>query len=634
MQAIRMEGSVPARVGLLLALLSQATACDREPAPHGPFDHLLDPVEGRFLQVSSYDTSGGNLDRFEIAAGDSLVLLDRAGPAVIRRIWLTVSSRDPHYLRRIALKMYWDGEIEPSVSAPLGDFFGNGFEKRHYAALPMGVSSGGFYIYLPMPFRERARIVAENGTGRNIDAFYFNIDVLEVQDAPRELPTFHAWWHRDARTAGRAPHLILDAVGRGRFVGLVLNAQSHDGRLWFLEGDEIYHVDGEWRGQGTGTEDYFNSGWYFDAGEFSAPYHGLILKDEEHARIAAYRWHVPDPIPFHDSIRVELEHGHANEAVADYSTVAYWYQVEPHVPLPPLPPPDSRRVLSVAIPPGAIPAESLAVEARDEGLVLSAPVPRSDRYEVLIFPADRPDGGIRRYRVGATEWRRPSLVATDSIAPAPLILDTVSAADRVTVQIAGPELGSARDCAVCPCRDLCPAALWPRPLRRWAVEWSIVGPFANTQRLGTEQSLAIDSVYPPELDPDLSATYTAMNGHRVGWERAGADPDGRVRLNARFDPNDWVAAYAQSFLYSPSERETTLLLGADDAHALWVNGERVSERQGRHIALADDVAVPVQLRAGWNRVLLKVADLDGGWAFMLRAADPVGDLRWSGRPSP
>lgn len=97
-------------------------------------------------------------------------------------------------------------------------------------------------------------------------------------------------------------------------------------------------------------------------------------------------------------------------------------------------------------------------------------------------------------------------------------------------------------------------------------------------------------------------------------------------------PNDWVAAYAQAFLYSPDERDAILLVGADDAYVLWVNGERLSERTGRHISVPDDLEVPVRLRAGWNRVLLKVADLDGGWAFMVRAADPTGELRWSARP--
>ena len=95
-------------------------------------------------------------------------------------------SRDPHYLRRISLKMYWDDEQAPSVQAPLGDFFGNGFDKSHYAALPAGVSSGGFYFYLPMPFRKSARIVVENGTGMSIDAFYYNIGITRNDRLPNK----------------------------------------------------------------------------------------------------------------------------------------------------------------------------------------------------------------------------------------------------------------------------------------------------------------------------------------------------------------------------------------------------------------------------------------------------------------
>jgi hypothetical protein len=120
------------RIGALptLVLTAALPACGGEPDPAAGFlDHLYQDPLGEFAQVSSYDTTGGNRDRLEIAAGNSAVLLDIEGPGVIQRIWITVSSSDPHYLRRIALKMYWDGEPEPSVAVPLGDFFGNGFDK-------------------------------------------------------------------------------------------------------------------------------------------------------------------------------------------------------------------------------------------------------------------------------------------------------------------------------------------------------------------------------------------------------------------------------------------------------------------------------------------------------------------------
>jgi hypothetical protein len=160
----------------------------------------------------------------------------------------------------------------------------------------------------------------------------------------------------------------------------------------------------------------------------------------------------------------------------------------------------------------------------------------------------------------------------------------------------------------------------------------VAGPFPNPQEVGTEHSPALDRAFGPEEDADPNRSYLLPGGETVFWKEVSGDSTGYVRLNPHFVPSDWVAAYAQSSLFSPDAREATLLLGADDAHQLWVNGELVSMRQGRNISVADDLEIPVRLHAGWNRVLLKVADLDGGWAFHLRAADPTGELRWSPRP--
>jgi hypothetical protein len=605
---------------ILLALA--VPGCSPYGGDGGPFDYLFSAPTGRFLQVSSYDTTGGNRDRLEIAVGATATLLDMEGPGVIQRIWITVSSGDPHYLRRIALEMYWDGESEPSVSVPLGDFFGNGFDKRHYTSLPMGVSSGGFYCYIPMPFARRARIVAVNGTGQEIDAFYYHIGLAQVDDLPGDLATFHAKWNRDRRTDTREPHEVVATAGSGRFIGMSLNAESYRDNLEFLEGDELFYVDGEFRGQGTGTEDYFNSGWYFQHGEFEAPFHGVAVKDEQRGRIAAYRWHLLDPIAFRDSIRIELEHGHANAEVADYATVAYWYQMEPHRPFTPLPTPLERRILDVKIPPGAVLAEDASLRVSDVVRTLAVPVPRPDRYEVLVYPRGGPGREAAFYRV-ARAGMPGSLVelsATDSLTVLePTSLGVASARESLAVELS-------------PAAAPLPAALEVRPVRDWAVEWNIVGPFPNQRTLGTELSAAVDSVYGPETDPSLTAVYSTPWNDRVGWQRATASPDGQIRLNPHFRPNEWVAAYAQAFLYAPAEADATLLLGADDAHVLWVNGERVSERQGRHMSRADELEVTVQLRAGWNRVLLKVADLDGGWAFQMRVADPDGAHRWSARP--
>jgi hypothetical protein len=608
---------VPSRSWPLLCCV--LVACGRDSTPD-PLRYVLSPPDGRFLHVSSADSTGRNRDFLEIAAGDSAVLLDIAGPGIVRRLWITVASRDPDYLRRIALKMYWEDEPNPSVEAPFGDFFGDGFAKRHYMALVMGESSGGFYCYLPMPFRRRARIVVENGTGRAIDAFYYNIDLVTDVRLPSPVQTLHAWWHRDPRTTARTPHLILDAVGRGALVGVSLNVQSLARNLSFLEGDEIYTIDGESRGQGTGTEDYFNSGWYFDEGPFAGAFHGLIIKDDTLGRIVAYRWHLADPIPFHRSLRLTIEHGTENSEVADYATMAYWYQTEPHAPLPPLPAPAARRVPAVIVPPRATLRDSLHIRPGANGLVITLPVPRPDRYTVLVYPVGGPDSSRVTFQLAGGATRTALLGAPDSgtLLP-PISLGTTAATDSVRVT-----LGAKRG----------PAAIQLEPVRAWATAWRVVGPFPSPPVPGADSSPALDSAFGPERRTGGSdaAGFVGLNGARVTWRLVSADADGRVRLTRVFSPRDWVLAYAEAFLYSPTARGGTLLLGADDGHVLWLNGQRVSTRHGRHTSEVDDVAIPVELRAGWNRVLIKVANLDGGWAFQLRAADPRGDLRWSSHP--
>ncbi|WP_281278895.1 DUF2961 domain-containing protein [Ectobacillus funiculus] len=93
--------------------------------------------------------------------------------------------------------------------------------------------------------------------------------------------------------------------------------------------------------RGTGTEDYFNAAWGFPSGEYAGPYHGISLGrgvQEHFGKWSLYRFHIGDPIRFNTSIRATIEHGHANVQGNEFSSVAYWYQLEPHKPLPELPP--------------------------------------------------------------------------------------------------------------------------------------------------------------------------------------------------------------------------------------------------------------------------------------------------------
>jgi hypothetical protein len=325
-----------------VALVLAASSSDAQPAGAGALDALTRPRASRIVHYASADPALRNDDFRRIAPGETLTLLDHEGPGVVRRFWLTIAPRnDVAIQRQLIVRAWWDGEEHPSVEVPVTDFFGVGFGQwRDFVSLPLNMTSGGYNCYWPMPFRRRGRVTVENRSAVMIDRFYFNVEVEVPETMPDDLLYFHAQFRRATTEKGK-PLTLLEAAGRGHYAGTVLSMQPrHGSSLWYLEGNERISIDGEARPSyvGTGTEDYFSSGWYFDTGAYSAPYHGAPIVEPATGRISAYRWHIEDPIPFKSRLLFTIEHGGTNDtAGVDYSSVAYWYQTHPHAPFPALP---------------------------------------------------------------------------------------------------------------------------------------------------------------------------------------------------------------------------------------------------------------------------------------------------------
>ena len=339
------------------------------------FDFVRVDNSRRSRRTSSTSPRGDNCDRLSLAHGETVTLLDVQGPGCVTHIWVTTHSVETDYLRKTLLKIYWDGEAEPSVLVPLGDFFGVGHARTAvYSSLPMvmAVSDGlGFNCYLPMPFASGARIEVTSENLLSETRLYYNIDYELWGQPGAGLGRLHACWLRqnpcdgileppmmDDETfchAGRnlsdaGNYLILEAQGSGQYVGCNLNINTLrrpkiTGHNWYGEGDEMIFIDGDNEGRrwpptlnGTGTEDYFNCAFGPDE-NFASPFFGLALPGGKDFSgfISWYRWHIPDPVRFERSIRVSIEHGHANRRSDDYSSTAYWYQVEPHKPFGILP---------------------------------------------------------------------------------------------------------------------------------------------------------------------------------------------------------------------------------------------------------------------------------------------------------
>ncbi|RLI01561.1 hypothetical protein DRO31_06215 [Candidatus Bathyarchaeota archaeon] len=299
----------------------------------GSPDSIYKSKNWKTKQISSHDPSNGNADYVTVEPGETIKLGEIKGSGVISRIWFAINSEDENILRYLLLRFSWEDEKTPSVYAPVGDFFGAGFaEYVHHFNAMHGMTSGGFFSYWPMPFKEKAVLEVENRSTHPVTHLYYNIEYHDTRPDEDTL-YFHCKYNRENPTEIDQNYTILKAKGRGHYAGCVLNMQSYDkGSLLMLQGDEFINVDDDEYPSiiGTGTEDYFQGGWFWNKGPFHAPYHGLTVMDEVNSRYSAYRLHIPDPIPFRNAISVEIEHGHANMLQQDYSSVAYWYQTEPH----------------------------------------------------------------------------------------------------------------------------------------------------------------------------------------------------------------------------------------------------------------------------------------------------------------
>lgn len=322
-------------------------------------------------RTSSYDRSGGNRDYETLPAGKTLTLFSENGPAEIRHVWITMATGEAYHLKKIVLRMYWDGETTPSVETPIGDFFGLGLGTyTNYQSALLNVSPDkGLNAYFHMPFAHTGKITVTNEGTEDVSDFYWNIDWIKIRELPANSSYFHAqyrqcspckgWFkgnfysnnftearkdNRWKNVTGEGNYLLLGAQGDGQVIGVTLSVFQNQWGGW-NEGDEMIWIDGEQqpRIHGTGGEDYFNGAWGFST-LYSYPLTGLTEFHgwEPGARFSHYRFHLEAPIRFHKSIRVTIEDGHANLRSDNLYSVAYWYQREPHGPVPTLPPAEMR----------------------------------------------------------------------------------------------------------------------------------------------------------------------------------------------------------------------------------------------------------------------------------------------------
>jgi hypothetical protein len=322
-------------------------------------------------RTSSFDRSGANHDNGSLKPGETLTIFSEAGPAEILHIWTTMGTGEAYHLKKVVLRMYWDGEETPSVEAPIGDFFGLGlgtYTVFSSAALVVAPEKA-LNCYFPMPFARQAKITVTNEGSQFIEDFYWNIDWVKLPALPADAGYFHAQYRQAAphegwykgnfygndftearqdprwrNVTGKDNYVFLEAAGDGQFVGVTLSVFQNQWGGW-NEGDEMIWIDGEAepRIHGTGGEDYFCGAWGFYS-LYAFPLVGLteFHQWEPGSRFSHYRFHLEAPVRFRRSIRATIEDGHANLRSDNLYSVAYWYQRDPHAKFSPMPPAEER----------------------------------------------------------------------------------------------------------------------------------------------------------------------------------------------------------------------------------------------------------------------------------------------------
>jgi hypothetical protein len=298
----------------------------------------------------------------KIAPGEERTLAEIQGPGAIQQIWMTATG----HWRFSILRIYWDGQEQPSVECPLGDFFACGW--GHYtqvSSLAVCVNPGSaFNCYWEMPFRKSCRMTLTNIAQQEMTLFY-QINYT-LTDVPEDAAYFHAQFRRVNPLPHKQVYTILDGVkGLGHYVGTYM-AWGVNNTGWWGEGEIKFFLDGDKDHPticGTGTEDYFCGSYNFENRntkqyqEFTTPYAGMpqVIRPDgtyhSQQRFGLYRWHIMDPIRFEQDLRVTIQAlgwrsgGRYLPLQDDIASVAYWYQALPTAPFPALPGPDELEVI-------------------------------------------------------------------------------------------------------------------------------------------------------------------------------------------------------------------------------------------------------------------------------------------------
>ncbi len=289
--------------------------------------------------ISSYCVPpGGSIESFKskvrLKVGEAAKIFEINRPGRVVGIRISPPETLVDKNRSVILRAYWDNDKAPAILSPAGDFFGYAWARPATRSLLVGTADGVNYCYFPMPFDKSARIelLSEKRLDKEIE---IEAEVLFVPVARRENEgRFYAIWRRENPTTKGKPFTFIETRGQGHLVGFIQQSQGFEsGDTTFFEGDDQTTIDGDLVIHGTGSEDFYNGGWYDIPGRWNSkrsfPLSGCLGYKKNLGRTGGYRLLLGDSYSYRKSILQAIEHAPiGNSLLNDYCAVTFLYSLE------------------------------------------------------------------------------------------------------------------------------------------------------------------------------------------------------------------------------------------------------------------------------------------------------------------
>lgn len=307
------------------------------------------------MQSPAYGLTGLQRSSGQVANGQAWTL-STGHPFLVRELTIKPDQQATvEQLNATRLTLTVDGSR--CVDVPLGALFCQYWKLADYTSVATAVEGQNLILRFPLPVGQSLQVSLESFGSPSLSSATLTACTQPLKQAPKYV--FCAQYFSQI-SVQEVPLSLLSVQGPGLYVGSNLATDGRERKTFaFLEGNEQMWVDVPATAtaatatssaavpspvagpaptlEGTGTEDYFNNAWYFEAGTLARAFHGVTFKqDHEPPRVSAYRYMIPDCVPFKSSFRLELQHGSRNRAPnVLYSGVVFWYQQLPVTITPP-----------------------------------------------------------------------------------------------------------------------------------------------------------------------------------------------------------------------------------------------------------------------------------------------------------